>query len=154
MIIGIDFDNTIVEQKSAYEDYTTPLVFMQDAKAAVLALKKAGHTLVLWSARASPNLIDHPAASGVILDPEFKRPSMSTFAARLKVNRGRYEQMLSFVRKEFPGVFSMVTSDKHAIQVFIDDKAMRLGPGPSGLTWKEIAHMYGEPAFGELRRTA
>lgn len=156
MIIGVDYDNTIVEEGRNYEDYTSPPRFLPGAKEGVLSLKKAGHTLVLWSARASPNLITAPDATGAVLDPEFKRVSLATFKARLKVNRGRYDQMLSFIRKEFPGVFSMVTSDKHAIQIFIDDKALRLGPGPSGLTWAEISHIYGEPDYSAFprRRTA
>jgi hypothetical protein len=145
MKLAIDFDGTLVVQAGRkYEDFTTPLELMPGAEKAVRSLKAAGHTLILWSARASPNLLVNPRSVGIALDPEYKRMSHEHFHMSLEVNRGRFRQMLDFARDRMPGVFSFVTSDKMGADVFIDDKALRLSPGPAGLSWGEIALLYGD----------
>jgi hypothetical protein len=146
--IAVDFDGTIVEQDRPYDDLETPLVFVAGAKEALLALQRAGHELLLWSARSS-------AAARIdrYLNPWVRagidRTPPAVWEERRVLNEQRYRQMLDFVAQELPEVFAAVDEGlggKPAVDLFIDDKALRLGAGVEALGWTEIAHIYGQAA--------
>lgn len=149
MIIAIDFDGTIVQQDGhAYDDLVTPLQFMPGAREGLTALKRAGHTLILWSGRASHHLRINPELNPLVrsgvrkLDPE-------RWAKSRPLNQARYEQMLTFVDTYLPGVFDAVDqgdSGKPSADLFVDDKAIRYGLGLSGIGWTQISKTFGAGA--------
>jgi hypothetical protein len=145
MIFAIDFDGTVVHEDHAYDDLKTPLRFMPGAREALLALKAAGHTLFLWSGRAS-----------VLLDPRrsqlwkagISKRSHEEWEKRLPLQRARYDQMVRFVNQNLPGIFDAIDDGeggKPPADVFIDNRAFRLGHGAGGVSWYQLAHWYGSP---------
>ena len=143
MRFAIDFDGTIVEQNTAYDDVVTPLKFVPGAKETLLALRDAGHSLLLWSARASRALREDQ-----MLDPLVKagvEPARDPagWEADRKLNEARYQQMLAFVEAELPGVFHAIddgTASKPSVDMFVDDRAFGWR-GPS--SWGEIRLRFG-----------
>lgn len=151
MVLAIDFDGTVVSQARAYEDLETPLQFLPGARHALLSLKKAGHLLVLWSARSSPALLVNP-----LLDPlvrvGVKTVDLERWDDMLPVHRARQRQMLDFVGRELPGVFAAIDDGAAGklpgVDLFIDDRVLRLGQGTGGFGWDAVADMYGSPVYG------
>ena len=145
LFIAIDFDGTIVEQRGRdYNDVTTPMKFLPGAREGLMALKRAGHVLLLWSGRASPALLENP-----MLDPlvraGVRRVSPTAWPEQQRINRARYQQMLDFVRVELPGVFAAIDDGrggKPQVDLFIEDKCLRYD---STMTWKRIVDGYGTP---------
>lgn len=145
MFIAVDFDNTIVQQDRPYEDVTTPLVFVPGALEGLRALKAAGHILLLWSGRASRALLEDPS-----LDPlvraGVRRVDLQGWMARQPINLARYEQMLAFVAEHLPDVFDAVDDGlggKPSVEVFIDDRAFRLGDGVKAVGWPWLVRLLG-----------
>lgn len=145
MIFAIDFDGTVVQQKGAYDDTTTPLEFMPGARRTLFALKMAGHVLLLWSARASRSLLIDPT-----LDPLVRAGArivnMDQWRKSQPINIARHRQMLDFVAKNLPGVFDAIddgAAGKPSCDRFIDDRAIGLGRGAGKLPWAELAELYG-----------
>ncbi len=147
MIIAIDFDGTIVSQDRPYEDTTTPLAFLPGAREGLVALKRAGNVLVLWSGRASRALMEDPR-----LDPlvraGVRRIDAGRWSASQALNRERHAQMLAFVEAELPGVFDAIDdgqAGKLSVDLFIDDRALRFGQGGASMGWAGITRSWGEP---------
>jgi hypothetical protein len=143
VVILVDFDNTLVEQSGDYEDVTTPLRFLPGAKEGLLALKRAGHTLVLWSGRASPALREDPK-----LDPLVRAGKRRFREGQQELNEARYQQMLDFVEAELPDVFSAIDDGKAgkiAGDLYLDDRCQRVGRGQLALGWPQIGRIWGEP---------
>jgi hypothetical protein len=121
---------------------------MPGARRGLAALKRAGHVLVLWSARSSPALtedyhLDPLVRAGVI------RVDINEWPALRALNRDRRDHMLRFVAEQLPGIFAVV-DDGYAgklpgVDLFIDDRALRLGGGLGGVGWEAVAKAYGEP---------
>jgi hypothetical protein len=155
VVISIDFDDTIVSQAGrAYDDVTTPLRFMPGAREALVSLKRAGHTLVLFSGRANRALREDPMLDPLIRAGK-KRFDRARWERGREVNEARYQQMLAFVEAQLPGVFAAVDDGlqgKPSADLIIDDKAVRLGHGVIGLGWRQIAQMHGEPVYGQEGR--
>ena len=149
MIIAVDWDGTCVEQDRPYDDVKTPPKLRPGAKAALAALKRAGHVLVLWSARASPALRTNPS-----LDPlvraGVRKVHLGEWQRSRAVNEARYQQMLGFVRRELPGVFDAIDDGAAGklpgVDLFVDDRAVRFGYAVGAAGWPEIAEMYGAAA--------
>lgn len=142
--IAIDFDGTLVSQDRPYNDLVTPLEFIPGAKEGLLALRAAGHFLLLWSGRASRALLYDPT-----LDPFVRAGAVDVNRAAWLESRHlhmqRYHQMLDFVERMLPGVFDTIDDGlggKPSCDLFIDDKACAMR-GPA--TWARIARQYGEP---------
>lgn len=157
MVIAIDFDGTLVSETHKYEDLDTPLQLLPWAKEALEALKRAGHLLVLVSARANLSLRVDP-----MLDPLTKagvrRFDPRRWKASKVLNEARYEQMLAFVELELPGLFDAIDdgqSGKMRADLFIDDRGLRYSRG-GGLAadWPTIVSMYGEPSYQVIRGNA
>ncbi len=146
MLICVDFDDTVVSQRGRdYADVTTPLQFMPGARQGLLSLKAAGHTLVLYSGRANRSLRVDPN-----LDPlvrvGLKRVNMARWEENRVANQARFDQMIAFVDAELPGVFAAVddgVQGKPSADMYIDDKALRLGYGTTGLGWTDVSSIYG-----------
>lgn len=144
MIVAVDFDGTVVGQDHPYDDLDTPLRLLPGAREALRSLKAAGHVLVLCSARSNLALRKdwrlNPLwrTGAVLFDPV-------RWEMHRALNEARYLQMIDFVEGELPGVFDAIddgSCGKFAAGVYIDDKALRLGPG--GITWPTVAELLGE----------
>ena len=150
MIICIDFDETIVDNAGReYSDTTTPLRLMPGAKQALKSLKRAGHMLLVFSARANRALLANP-----MLDPLARvgkrRVNNEAWKKSQPVNIARYEQMVTFCRQELAGLIDAVDDGavgKPSCDLFIDDRALRYGHGQLGLLWGDIARIHGEPVY-------
>ena len=149
MKIAIDFDATVVEQDRPYEDVTTPLRFVTNpvtgfsAKDMLLSLKRADHLLLLWSGRSSRALLYDPNLDPLVRAGAVTCDRKSWLEAR-PLHWARFHQMIEFVERELPGVFSAIDdglAGKPSCDLFIDDKAMVMR-GPATLA--RIARVYGE----------
>ncbi len=151
MIIAVDFDETVVSQRGrAYEDISTPLQFVVGAKRALLSLKRAGHILILYSGRANRSLRLDPQLDPLVRAGR-KLINMDRWIQNQPVNEARYQQMLNFVATELPDVFDAVddgVQGKPGADLFIDDKALRLGHGAHAALWYNVGVMYGELFYG------
>jgi hypothetical protein len=128
--IAIDFDGTVVEQDHDYVDMNAPLKFCAGAREGLAALKRAGHWLLLWSGRATQR---HQPGVGQALDV------------------ARYSQMVAFVQQHLPGVFDAIDDGRRGkppCDLFLDDKALRVGYGYPALSWAEVAQQYGQLGGG------
>lgn len=154
MIIALDFDGTVIEDIRAYDDLTTPMRLQPNAKMALLSLKAAGHKLILWSSRASRGLLEGPDHDPLVF-AGIKKANEKTWEKNRELHRARYLQMLRFVETELPDIFDMVddgTAGKLAgVDLFIDDRALRFGRGPLAVNWTQIAEMYGDVDYSEVR---
>lgn len=152
MKIAVDFDGTIVSQERAYDDLETPLEFLPGALEALLALKRAGHQLLLWSGRANRALREN-----IELDPFVRAGAAIVDRARWEASKplheARFQQMLAFVDAQLPDVFDAVddgaAGGKPMVDLFIDDRAMRYGDGGESLDWMDIALRYGRHTTAE-----
>ncbi len=148
MFFGIDFDGTVVQQDGRpYDDLDLPLEFMPGAKDALLALKRAGHVLLLWSARMSASLLVDPNLDPLVRAGK-RAVDYATWANSLPLNQARVQQMLDFLDRELPGVFDAIddgAGGKPHVDAFLDDKALRAGYGPGAMSWGRLAYLYGEP---------
>jgi hypothetical protein len=143
MRIAVDFDGTIVSQDRPYNDLSSPLEFIPGAKEGLLSLRRAGHSLLLWSARASRALLADPN-----LDPFVRagvvKSNRSHWLESRHLHRARFEAMVEFVNRELPGVFDAIDdglAGKPSVDLFVDDRSMVMR-GPA--TWSRIARTYGE----------
>ena len=148
MIIALDFDGTIVREGVAYADTTTPLRFMPGAREALVALKAAGHTLILWSARSNRALLYTPSWDPLVR-AGLRKVNLARWRAELPVHRARYRQMMEFVERELSGIIDVVDDGlqgKPTADLFIDNRALRYGFGADALGWRGITALYGQPA--------
>lgn len=145
MLIAVDFDGTIVQEDYAFDDVTTPLTFIPGAKAGLIALKDAGHLLILWSTRANLALRHNWK-----LNPMWRQGILPLDEARWKRNQplheARYQQMLEFIAKELPRVFDAVDDGTQGkptgVVVFLDDKAFG-SPRRQDFDWSEVVRLLG-----------
>jgi hypothetical protein len=131
MIVAVDFDGTIVSADHPYGDLKTPLKLLPGAKQALTKLKRRGYVLLLYSARANRAIREDPQ-----LDPLIRAGVRTTtwhkFELLQALSKARYEQMLSFVAEELPGLFSAIddgVQGKPEADLFIDDKIVGGFPG-------------------------
>ena len=147
MIIAVDFDGTIVKQDGrAYSDVTTELEFIPGAHQALVELKRAGHVLMLWSARSAARLVRDPMTCP-LAKAGITRPYARSWEHSQKINEARRMQMLRFVAERLPGIFDVVddgSGGKPAADLIIDDRALRLGHGPHAASWRDIVETYGD----------
>jgi hypothetical protein len=136
VIIGIDFDGTVVEDGGE-------LRLKPGAKDALVSMKQAGHSLLLFSARANRALRENPK-----LDPlvrvGVRRVNQEAWQRSQPIYEHRYQEMLEFVGKELPGVFAAVDDGqqgKPLVDLFIDDRAYHFGA--DGFEWRELGIVLG-----------
>ena len=150
MIIAVDFDNTVVIQDGRdYEDLETPLQMLPGARDGLLSLKDSGHILLLYSARANRALRIDPT-----LDPLVRagvKKVWRNWEENCILNEKRYQQMIDFVNAELPDVFDAIDDGgqgKPSADIYLDDKALRLGHGANAVNWRGVMLMYGESVYG------
>jgi len=146
MLIAVDFDGVVVSVKGrSFSDTASPLNLIPGAKEGLLALKKAGHTLLLYSARSNRSLLftsewDPLVRAGV------RRPNEHAWSQGREIHWARYHQMLNFCATELAGVFDAIDDGlqgKPMADLFIDDRALSMDVG-----WPHIALLYGAPTDG------
>lgn len=147
MIFAIDFDGTIVEQDKPYDQVDGEFNFVPGAREALWALKRAGHTLLLWSNRASHALRKDWTSNPLWrADTKTWAVAIQRVEASYQLNEQRYQEMLDFVERELPGLFDAIDNgegSKPIVDKFVDDKAVQLGG--SGVSWEELRTTHGEP---------
>ena len=143
MLIAVDFDGVVVRTNRSFADTTTPLQMMPGAKDGLLALKKAGHTLLLYSARANRALLFTPEWDPLVR-AGVRRPHEVAWAAGKELHWARYRQMLAFCETELAGVFDAIDDGlqgKPLADLFIDDRSREFGVDAHG--WADLIHLYG-----------
>ena len=155
MIIALDFDGTLVREDD-YADTAKPLRFLPGAKEALVALKRAGHTLVLWSARSNRALLYTPSWDPLVR-AGVRKVNLARWRAERPVHQARYRQMLAFVEQELAGIIDAVDDGlqgKPTADLFIDNRALRYGFGADALGWRAIAALYGQPELAKEKAHA
>ena len=144
MLIALDFDGVIVSQKGRrFSDVTTPLQFLPYAREGVARLKKAGHTLVVFSARSNRSLL-YTADWDPLVRAGVKRPNEAAWSQARDLHWARYQQMVKFIESELAGLIDAIDDGlqgKPLADLFVDDRAAEFGVGAKG--WLELAHLYG-----------
>lgn len=147
MLICVDFDGTIVRADRQFADVTSPLAFLPGAKEGLLSLKRAGHTLVLWSARTNRALLYTPEWDPLVR-AGVRRVSLSRWRKERPLHWARYRQMQDFVNKHLRGVFAVIDDGlqgKPLADLFIDDRALRYGSSQNDVGWSDLTSRYGAP---------
>lgn len=139
MIIAVDFDGTVVCEQPW--DYLGPLRLQPNVQHALYSLKNAGHSLLLYSARANRSLQAEPS-----LDPMYRAGVISFPRNRQTavLAQTRFTAMVDFVERELPGVFDAIDDGRQGkpnADLFIDNRAINFGP--FGMDWSEIAGCWG-----------
>jgi hypothetical protein len=149
VIIAVDYDGTVVEQDGvAYSDVVTPPRLVPGAREGLQSLKRAGHILILWSARANRALLFNPAMAPLVRAGA-TRANFRRWELARRTHVERYRQMVEFAERELPGVFDAVddgSCGKLEADLYIDDRAVRLGHGLGGSSWRDVAREYGAAA--------
>jgi len=147
MVVAVDFDGTIVVQDGRpYADVTSPFQLILGAREGLRALKAAGHTIILWSGRANLALRRNALLDPLVRAGKKKPLTGEKLARNYKLNEARYQHMLAFARDHLAGLVDAVddgTCGKVSADLFIDDKALRLGPGNSAVTWADVVRRHG-----------
>lgn len=140
MLIAVDYDNTIVEGEWPYDAVAGVPPLRPGALEGLRALKRAGHVILLWSARANRALLfsrwhDPLHRAG------FQSVAPRHWKAALDVHWARWFQMLRHVDGELRGLIDAVDDGqqgKPCADLFLDDHT------PAGpIDWNEIAHRFG-----------
>lgn len=146
MIFAIDFDGTLVSQDRPYDDLETPLQLLPGAKEALRSLKAAGHTVVVFSARASAWLRIDPLKDPLVTKG-LKKVDFAEWQRKQPLHEARYQEMRTFCHEELAGLVDAVddgVQGKPQADVFIDDRAIRFDAGAHvGFDWNEIRSVYG-----------
>jgi hypothetical protein len=140
MIIAIDFDGTIVREDRRYDDVYSPLVLMPSVRPGLESLRRAGHLLVLWSARMNRARMYLPE-----FDPLVRAGHVAPHSSS-ELHAARWRQMLRFVAAELPGIFHAIDDGRQGkvcADLYIDNMSIRLG-GPEGWSWDDVRRVYGE----------
>lgn len=149
MLIAVDFDGVIVGKNRQFADVLTPFQPMPYAKEGLKALKAAGHTLLLYSARSNRALLYTPEWDPLVR-AGVKRPNEAAWTASKDLHWSRFQQMLEYVQAEFKDVFDAIDDGlqgKPMADLFIDDRAAEFSADGHG--WFEIAQVYGDPTGQE-----
>ena len=143
MLIAVDFDGVIVGQDRPYADVTTPLQLMPYAKEGLESLKRAGHTILLYSARANRALLFTPEWDPLVR-AGVRRPHEAAWGQAKALHWARFHQMQEFVTAELPGLIDAIDDGlqgKPMADLFIDDRSFEFGLGAKG--WTDLMTLYG-----------
>lgn len=148
MFIAVDFDGTIVREAGRrFDDTTTPLRFMPGAREGLYALRRAGHTLLLWSARTNRAVLFTPEHDPLVR-AGVRKPDLRRWERERPIHWARLFEMRRFVARHLPGVFAAIDDGlqgKPTADLFIDNKALAFGLGNGAVGWRGIVMLYGEP---------
>lgn len=144
LVIAVDYDGTLTQLGG------DPLVaqpWLPGAIDGLLALKRAGHTLILWSARANRALLLDPQNDALVRAGK-RAVDQPRWAAAVPTHSARLQAMIRRVRIELPGVFDAIDlghAGKPDVDLFIDDKAWGadFSLPAAERTWAHIARVHG-----------
>lgn len=140
MIFAIDFDGVIVPD--GYPLDAKNLVLLPGVKNGLLKLKKAGHILLLYSARSNK-----AAMINSEFDPLVRAGKVQPASDKTRnITANKYREMVIFIEEKLPDIFDAIDDGRQGkpyADVYIDNKAIRFG-GSFGLKWDQIADIYGE----------
>ena len=143
MIIAVDFDGTIVKDNPRNTE-AVDLLPRDGALEALRALKRAGHTLLLYSTRANRALREDPD-----LDPlvraGIRRVDREAWRKAQPLHQRRFSAMAAWVATHLPGVFDAIDDGgqgKPDVDLFIDDRALSAHSTRGG-GWAVILNRYG-----------
>jgi hypothetical protein len=145
MLIAVDFDGVIVSKDRPFADVLSPFKLLPYAKEGLASLKAAGHTLLLFSARANRALLFTPEWDPLVR-AGVKRPNQMALGESRGLYWARYLQMVKFVETELAGLIDAIDDGmqgKPLADLFVDDRASEFGVGANG--WLDLAHLYGAP---------
>jgi hypothetical protein len=142
VFLCIDFDRTIADG--------VPLRLLPGAREAIMSLRRAGHTLMLFSARANRATRFNPELDPLVRAGVRPVPREDEWQCVAAHHHALYAEMLAFVACELPGAFDAIDDGeqgKPICDLFIDDRAInpRDAGGPLSSGWDWIARVYGEP---------
>jgi hypothetical protein len=143
MFIAVDFDGVVVRKDRPFADTTTPMQFMPHAKEGLESLKRAGHVMLLYSARSNRSLL-YTSEWDPLVRAGVRRPHEAAWSHGRELHWARYHQMLQFVEDQLPGVFDAIDDGlqgKPMADLFIDDRALEFGVGAKG--WPDLMTIYG-----------
>ena len=139
MFIGVNFDGTVATQKGE------SIKLHKGARDALASLRRAGHVLLLFSARSNRAVREDPTLDPLVRSGA-RKLNRAQWEREQPLHQKRYEQMRAFVEKELPGVFAAVDDGlqgKPNVDLFIDDAVLSLGADRQFSSWREIADLYG-----------
>jgi hypothetical protein len=144
VIVCVDFDGTIVERDRM------PFRFLPGAVDGLRALKRAGHVLVLYSARANRAVRYNPELDPLVRAGIRPVPSDEEWPNVAAAHEALYRQMCRFVAVALPGLFDAIDdgeAGKPICDVLIDDRSINpvSAGGPFSSGWAMVARTYGEP---------
>lgn len=145
MWIAIDFDGTIVMPVGDPEDPLAPVQLQEGVADGLISLKRAGHKLLLYSARANRALRIDPYLNPLIRNGALEL-DLDKWQRNQPMFEARYQQMLDFVSKMLPGVFDGIDDGQQGkpnVDMFIDDKGRIFKVKNPAKAWKKIAKKYG-----------
>lgn len=144
MVIAIDFDGTLVLPLDD-DDPLSDVQIQPGVVDGLMSLKRAGHTLLLWSARSNRAIrldpyLDPLARAGVV------QVDMAQWQRDSLVAQARYQQLLDYVGKYLSGIFDAIDDGqqgKSTADIFIDDKGRIFRVDKPEKAWRKIAKKYG-----------
>ena len=149
MIFCIDFDGTVIEQPKSPGDPAEDMQLRPGAARVLLALRQAGHILVLSSARSNPaHRLDwrlNPlwTSGAVPFDERAWERSQPFWEAA-------HQLMLKFIDTYLPDVFHAVDEGqqgKVVADVYLDDRGFRMGRR----SWAEVEMLYAQTSKEKQR---
>lgn len=144
MIICVDFDGCVVRQ-AAFNASWAELELVHGAKDALIAMRNAGHILVLYSSRANRALRVDPSLNPLVRDGII-RVDRERWAKEESTYQQRYETMLEFIADQLPGVFHAIddgSQGKPDADLFLEGLGRTMDT--HGSAWRRVMHAYGEP---------
>lgn len=136
MILAVDFDGVIVKDGGGV--YRAPLELVPGAWEGLAALKRAGHVIIVFSARANRALRDDWRLNPLwVEEPSGWEEDRRTASLA-------YQQMLNYVADELADLVDAVDDGRQGklvADMFVDDRALNFGPG--GFDWADVARFLG-----------
>lgn len=142
--IAIDFDGTLVRPLNP-DDPLSDVQLEPGVVDGLMSLKKAGHRLLLYSARTNRAIRQDPYLDPLVRSGA-KPLDMAQWQRDSLVAQARYQQMIDFVSKYLSGIFDAIDSGeqgKPTVDLFIDDKARAFRVKNPEKAWKKIRRKYG-----------
>jgi len=144
MLIAVEFDGVLVVRRK-FDEIDANFEFVSGAEEGLKSLKRAGHTLILYSTRANRALRADPALNPLWQDAGPR--ALASWQKAQPLHEARFQAMLTFVAKALPGVFDAIdegTQGKVSADLYLDDRGQKMNNGAFAADWSVISHVYGE----------
>lgn len=149
MVVVVEFDGVVVRPQRGGK----PLELVPGVEDGLAALKAAGHTLLLYSARAN-----RAARHDPFLDPLVRvgavKPDRKNQERDEALAEQRYHEMIRFIEAELPDFFDAIDDGQQGrpwAQLYIESPRTIVldtvgGDGEHSMGWDDIAEVYGDPS--------